>query len=388
MSRRVCVVTTTRADYGLLRWVMHEIRDTRGLQLQVLATGTHLSPEHGMTVSEIEADGFTVDARVDLQLHGDTPLQTAAAMARALEGCAQAFAQLRPDLVVILGDRYEAFAIAAAATILRLPIAHIAGGDTTEGAFDEAFRHGITKMAHLHFVTNPVAASRVAQMGEAAEHIYNVGSPGIDSILRAPRLSRDEVEKRLNFSLRPRNLLITFHPVTLARQSSQDQMAELLAAMGTLGSEYGLIFTRPNVDPEGDHLSQMLDDFVKRNHNAIARTSLGSLLYLSVLGLCDAVVGNSSSGLYEAPSLKRPSVNIGDRQQGRLSASSVVSCPAERGAILKALDVALRMDCSNVENPYGNGGASARIAAEIAGHADFQALLKKTFHSPGKEIHP
>lgn len=380
MSRRICVVTTTRADYGLLRWVMQEISRTPGLQLQVLATGTHLAAQHGMTVSEIEADGFAIDSRVDLRLDGDSGEATAAAMGRALEGAAEAFGRLRPDLVLVLGDRYEAFAIAAAATVMRTPLAHIAGGDTTEGAFDEAFRHGITKMAQLHFVTNAQAQDRVIQMGEDPARVHDVGSPGIDSILRMPVLDRAEVERRLQFSLRPRNLLVTFHPVTLDPQPSDEQMAELLAALDSLGSDYGLIFTRPNADPEGDRLSAMLDAFAAGRDNTIVRASLGSLLYFGTMRCCDAVVGNSSSGLYEAPSLKRPTVDIGERQRGRLAAASVLHCAPRRQDIVSAIEAALRLDCSAVRNPYGDGGASARIADIIAREADLRGLLHKRFH--------
>lgn len=376
---RICVVTSTRADYGLLKWVMHEIR-AAGLQLQVLATGTHLSPEFGLTVREIEADGYPIDARVDIQLSGDTGVATAKAMGLAMIGVAPELERLRPDLVLLLGDRYEIFAVAAAATVLRIPVGHIAGGDITEGAFDDLLRHGMTKLAQLHFVTNPLAQRRVVQMGEDPARVHAVGSPGIDAILRRPLLDRAAVEARLAFRLRPRNLLVTFHPVTQDRQPSDQQFAELLHALDAMGPEVGLIFTRPNADPEGRRLSAMLDEFVAGHPQAIVRASLGTELYLSVMQLCDAVVGNSSSGLYEAPSLRRPTVDIGDRQKGRLAAESVVHCAPRRADIAAAIVRALALDCSGMVNPYGDGRSAPRIAAVLAGIDDFPGLLRKPFH--------
>lgn len=387
MKRRICVATTTRADYGLLRWVMHEIRAQPALQLQILATGTHLSQQFGMTVDEIVSDGFSIDARVDIQPLGSSALEVSAAMARSLDRGAQALARLAPDLLVVLGDRYEVFALAAAATVLRLPIAHIAGGDVTEGAFDEALRHSITKMAHLHFVTNAQARERVLQMGEDPGHVHTVGSPGIDSILRAPQMSRAEIEQALGFSLRPHNLLVTFHPATLDAEPAAIQCEELLAALDALGDDVGFIVTMPNADPEGLQLARMLEGFAASRDNVALRTSLGSRLYLNTMRIVDAVVGNSSSGLYEAPTLKRPTVNIGDRQRGRLAAASVIHCAPRRAAIADAIGRALALDCSAVVSPYGDGQAAPRIAAAIAAEPDYRALLQKRFHGYPMETH-
>jgi UDP-hydrolysing UDP-N-acetyl-D-glucosamine 2-epimerase len=380
MNPRICVATTSRADYGLLKGVMTELRASRALSLQLLVSGSHLAPEFGETVSEIERDGFRVDARADLRPYGSTALDVAGVMSRALSGGAAALAELRPDLMLVLGDRYEVMALVAAATVLRVPVGHIAGGDTTEGAFDEVLRHSITKMAHLHFVTNDLARRRVIQMGERPETVHDTGSPGIDAVLRAPKLDRAAVEKALAFRLRERNLLITFHPVTLDAQPAAEQVAELLAALAAMGSEVGLVFTHANADPEGLEVSRMLEQFVAGRDNAIVRSSLGSDLYLGVMGLVDAVVGNSSSGLYEAPSLRKPAVNIGDRQRGRLAAASVVHCAPRRADIVAAIRQALALDCSRVVSPYGSGGASKRIVKVLEGVADFGALLRKPFH--------
>jgi UDP-N-acetylglucosamine 2-epimerase (non-hydrolysing)/GDP/UDP-N,N'-diacetylbacillosamine 2-epimerase (hydrolysing) len=377
------VVTTTRADYGLLKWVMHEIR-AAGMDLQVLVSGTHLAPEFGMTVREIEADGFPIAARVEIQLHGDSGVATAKSMGLAVLGVAPELERLKPDLVLVLGDRYEVFAIASVATVMRIPVGHIGGGDVTEGAFDELFRHGITKLAQLHFVPNAEARNRVLQMGEDPARVHQAGSPGIDSIVRMQPLSRAAVEGRLGFRLRARNLLVTFHPVTLDRQPSDEQFSELLAALEGLGPETGLIFTYPNADPDGRKIAVMIDDFVAKHDNAIVRASLGTELYLSVMRLCDVVVGNSSSGLYEAPTLRRATVNIGDRQRGRFAAASVVNCEPRQEDISRAIDRALALDCSTVVNPYGDGQSSKRIADVLAAIPDYSALLRKVFHSaPG-----
>lgn len=381
MTHRICVVTTTRADFGLLKWVMHEIR-TAGMELQVMVSGTHLAPEFGMTVHEIEADGLPISSRVDIQLHGDSGVVAAKSMGVAMLGAAPELERLKPDLVLLLGDRYEVFAIAAAATALRIPLGHIGGGDVTEGAFDELFRHAITKLAQLHFVSNAEARGRLIQMGEDPARVHQAGSPGIDAIVRMQPLPRETVEQRLGFRLRQRNLLVTFHPVTLDRKPSSEQFSELLAALDQLGPETGLIFTYPNADPDGRKIASMIDDFVQRRDNAVVRASLGSELYLSVMRLCDVVVGNSSSGLYEAPTLRRATVNIGDRQRGRMAALSVVNCDPTREDISRAINQALALDCSSVVNPYGDGQSAKRIAGVLASIPDYSVILRKVFYSP------
>lgn len=379
-KRRVCVVTGSRAEYGLLSNVMRGIQQDDDLDLLVIATGMHLSPEFGLTWRVIEEDGFAIDAKVEMLLSSDSPVGIAKSIGIGTMGCAEALDRLKPDLLVLLGDRFEILAAAQAALVARIPVAHIAGGDTTEGAFDEAIRHSITKMAHLHFVTNEGAAKRVRQLGEDPAYIHVVGSPGIDQIRRLKLLSRAELSQELGFTFKEKNLLVTFHPVTLDTVSAKQQFQELLDALDQLGSETGIIFTKPNADTDGRVIIGMVDGYVATRPHARAYTSLGQLRYLSAMAQADAVVGNSSSGLYEAPSFGKPTVNIGDRQKGRLQASSVLNCGAVAGEIRAAIGEALTRDCTGTVNPYGDGRSSERIVSLIKQVADPKALLKKHFY--------
>jgi UDP-hydrolysing UDP-N-acetyl-D-glucosamine 2-epimerase len=381
MSRRVCVVTSSRADYGLLVWVMKRIQGTPGLTLQVAVTGMHLSPAYGFTVRSIEADGFPIDARIETLLSSDTACGVAKSMGVTTIGFADALQSLRPDLLVILGDRFELLGAAQAALIARIPIAHIAGGDTTEGAYDEAIRHSITKMAHLHFVTNEQAHRRVLQLGEDPRHVFNFGSPGLDYLRHAQLLTRPALEADLNFRFRARNLLVTFHPVTLDPVDSASHMQNLLDALRGLDQDVGIFFTMPNADNDGRVIRAKIEEFVAGSQGrAAAFESLGSTRYLSMMAQVDMVVGNSSSGLYETPSLRKPTVNIGDRQRGRLRASSVIDCAPESAQIRDAIARAFTLDCSQVVNPYGDGYAADKIVAQILALRDPKALLQKRFH--------
>jgi UDP-hydrolysing UDP-N-acetyl-D-glucosamine 2-epimerase len=382
-QRKICIATGTRAEYGLLSTLMKNIQQDPGLTLQIIATGMHLSPEFGLTYREIEHDGFKIDAKVEMLLSSDTPVGIAKSIGLGVVGFADAFERLRPDMLVLLGDRFELLAAAQAALVARIPVAHIAGGDTTEGAFDESIRHSITKMAHLHFVTNEDSARRVRQLGENPDQVHMVGNPGIDRILQMKRLSRTELESALNFAFRKKNLLVTFHPATLDAVPPEVQFQDLLAALDRLGNETGLLFTKPNADTGGRKLMQMIDDYVAAHSHAAAFTSLGQLRYFSVIAQVDAVVGNSSSGLYEVPSFKKPTVNIGDRQKGRLLASSVITCRPEAGDIEQAIKEAYHRDCSATVNPYGDGNSSSRIVAVIKQITDLQGLLKKHFYETG-----
>jgi len=382
-QRKICVVTGTRAEYGLLRWVMEGIRESDQLELQVIATGMHLSPEFGLTYREIEADGFKIDRKVEMLLSADTPSSISKSMGIAMIGFADALEQLKPNLVLLLGDRYEIFAAAAAAMIAKIPIAHLHGGETTEGAFDEAIRHSITKMAHLHFVAAEEYRKRVIQLGEHPDRVFLVGGLGIDNILRLPLLNRQELEQALDFPLGKRNLLVTFHPVTLEQETSVPQMQGLLQAL-TLQQDTHLIFTMPNADTDGRVLFKMIEDFVKEQpETRKAFTSLGQLRYLSCLRHVDAVVGNSSSGLAEAPSFQIGTVNIGDRQRGRLKAKSVIDCEPNQQSIQKAFErlssIAFQEKLAFVQNPYGEGGASAAIV-KVLEKLPFEDLLKKQFY--------
>jgi GDP/UDP-N,N'-diacetylbacillosamine 2-epimerase (hydrolysing) len=386
MKRKICVVTGTRADYGCLRWVMEGIRTAPGLELQIIAAGMHLSPEFGLTYREIEKDGFAIDRKVEMLLSSDTPTGVSKSMGLGMMGFGDAIEQLRPDLMLVLGDRFEIFAAAAAAMVARVPLAHLHGGETTEGAIDEAIRHSITKMSHLHFVAAEDYRRRVVQLGEAPERVFLVGGLGIDSIKRLQLLDREALEASLDFRLGRRNLLVTFHPVTLEKSTAGAQMAELLAALDALEDTH-LIFTMPNADTDGRVLIDMVEQFVASHPNARAYTSLGQLRYLSCISQVDGVVGNSSSGLAEVPSFRKGTVNIGDRQRGRLKAQSVIDCAPERQAISQALRTLYSPEFQarlpHVRNPYGEGGASEKVVRVLQEYP-LDGLLKKTFHDFGR----
>lgn len=382
MARKICVATGSRAEYGLLHWVMKGIQEDPALELQVIATGMHLSPEFGLTWRVIENEGFRIDARVEMLLSSDSAIGVAKSIGLGVIGFADALDRLRPDILLVLGDRFEILAAVQAALVARIPVAHIAGGDTTEGAFDEAIRHSITKMSHIHLVTNEDAARRVRQLGENPRHIHLVGSPGIDQIKRLRLLDRGELERELDFPFRVRNLLVTFHPATLDAESSDTQFRELLDALDAIGPEVGIVFTRPNADTGGRVIISLIDEFVASRPHARVYTSLGQLRYLSLLAQADAIVGNSSSGLYEAPTLKKPTVNIGDRQKGRLQADSVLNCPASAKEIEQTIRRAFTLDCSMTVNPYGDGESSPRIVSLLK-EAETAGLLQKRFWDMG-----
>lgn len=376
--QKICVVTGTRAEYGLLYWPMMEIKNSGDFELQVIATGMHLSPEFGLTYKAIEQDGFKIDAKVDMLLSGDTPVCIAKSMGVGTMGMAEALDRLQPDLLMLLGDRFELLAAAQAALVARLPMAHLFGGDTTEGAYDESIRHSLTKMSHLHFVTNEISARRVRQMGEDPNHIFNVGSPGLDHLTRTEILSREELSKSLNFEFQNKNFLVTYHPETWDRRPASDLFAELLTALEEF-KDVGLIFTLPNADNEGRGLIQMIHRFVENHSRAKAFASLGQARYLSAIKAVDAVIGNSSSGIYEVPSFQKPTINIGRRQFGRLQASSVINCEPRASEIVKAIKRGLELNLSVVKNPYGDGDSSSRIIKELQKLGSFKNLGQKHF---------
>lgn len=381
MSRKVCVITGTRAEFGLLRWLMQEIIEIPELTLQVVATGMHLSPEYGLTYREIEAAGFAIDRKIEMLLSADSPTAITKAVGLGAIGFADAYASLKPDLIVVLGDRFELIPAVTAALIARIPVAHLHGGETTEGAFDEAIRHSVTKMSHLHFVAAQEYAQRVIQLGEHPERVFLVGGLGIDAIKRMKLLNRKALEESLGFKFGNKNLLITFHPVTLDSEGSAEQMNALLEALDELQDTH-LIFTMPNADTGGRELAAILEAFVRSRPHARAYQSLGQLRYLSCMQFVDGVIGNSSSGLTEAPSMGIGTVDIGDRQKGRLSASSVIHCEPNRESIRKAIQrlyqPTFRSSLDGVINPYGDGGASKKIADIINNHP-LDNLLKKSF---------
>lgn len=383
MKRKIAVITGTRAEYGLLYWLMKEIQADEQLELQVVATGMHLAPEFGWTYRIIEEDGFTIDAKVDMLLASDTPVAVTKSIGLATIGFADVFDRLRPDIVVVLGDRYEILAAAQAALVARIPLAHVHGGEATEGVIDEAIRHSVTKMAHLHFVAAEAYRQRIIQLGEHPSRVFNFGAPGLEYIRRVKLLSRNELEAELGIVLRKPLFLVTLHPVTLSRVSPAIVMEELFAALDMF-PEASIVLTKTNSDPNGRIINELIDDYVRTHpKRAVAFESLGQLRYLSVMNEADVVIGNSSSGLIEAPALKKPTVNIGPRQHGRLRASSVIDCAESREAIVrsvrKALSEEFRSTLDGVVSPYGSGDVAARIK-EVLKTFDLDGILMKQFY--------
>ncbi|WP_428024988.1 UDP-N-acetylglucosamine 2-epimerase [Arcobacter sp.] len=376
--KKICIVTGTRAEYGLLYWLIKEIESQSDFCLQLIVTGMHLSPEFGLTYKEIEKE-FKIDKKIEMLLSSDTPIGISKSMGLAQISFSEAYNELAPDLVIILGDRYEMLSAASAAMIAKIPIAHLHGGETTEGAFDEAIRHSITKMSHLHFVASEEYRNRVIQLGEEPSRVFNVGGMGIENIKRLKLLTRDKFEKSINFKLNKKNILVTFHPVTLEKQTSKEQFQELLDALDELKDTH-IIFTKANSDTDGRIINQMLDEYVIKNpEKSIAFISLGQLRYLSSLQFIDAIVGNSSSGIIEAPSFKIATINIGDRQKGRLKANSIIDTKPEKHDILNSFNLVFNKKLKEeIVNPYGDGCSSEKIL-NILKSMDFDTLLKKNF---------
>jgi GDP/UDP-N,N'-diacetylbacillosamine 2-epimerase (hydrolysing) len=388
--KKVCVITGTRAEYGLLRWVMQGIKDDPDMELQIVATGMHLSPEFGLTYREIEQDGFKIDRKVEMLLSSDTPVGIGKAMGLGLIGFADALSELKPDLILVLGDRFEIFSAASAALVACIPVAHIHGGEVTEGAFDEALRHSITKMSHLHFVAADAYRRRVIQLGEQPDRVFVVGGLGVDSTKRLKLLERSELEATLGFDLSEKNLLITFHPATLENGTAKEQMKALLAALQELSEDTKLVFTLPNADPDGRVLIKMIQEFVVSRANAYAFTSLGQQRYLSCIAHFDGVIGNSSSGLLEVPSFRKGTINIGGRQRGRLQADSIINCEPTHKSIADAIkrlySSAFKEQLSKANNPYGEGGASDKILRLLKGQVTTE-LIKKVFYDFKYNLH-
>jgi GDP/UDP-N,N'-diacetylbacillosamine 2-epimerase (hydrolysing) len=382
MKRKICFVTGSRADYGLLRCLMREVKADPGFTLQVVATGMHLSSIFGLTYKDIEADGFIIDHKVLALSDNDTPVGIATAMSNVLVGCAEAFHDLQPDIIVVLGDRFEIFAAVSAALVARIPVAHLHGGESTVGAFDEAMRHSITKMSQLHFVAAKEYRDRVIQLGESPESVFLVGGIGLDNLKSLRLLTKQELEELLNLKFDKKSLLVTFHPVTLEDETAELQIKELFSALSEL-KDTTLIITFPNADTGGQSLIKIIEEFVKKHKNAKAFPSLGQVGYLSCLRIVDAVIGNSSSGLIEAPSFKKGTINIGERQLGRLQASSVINCVPERASILAAIRKLYSHDfqrqLSETVNPYGEGGGSSKVV-EILRTVSTNGIVKKSFH--------
>ena len=386
MNRKICVVTGTRAEYGLLYWLMKEIESDDKLELQLIVTGMHLSPEFGLTYKEIEKD-FKIDKKIEMLLSSDTSVGISKSMGLAQISFSEAYEDLQPDMVVVLGDRYEIFSAVSAAMIARIPISHLHGGETTEGAFDESIRHSITKMSHLHFVATDKYRKRVIQLGEHPNSVFNVGGMGIENIKRLNLISKEEFEKSIDFKLAKKNILVTFHPVTLENSTASQQFQELLDSIDEL-KDTNIIFTKANSDTDGRVINQMIDEYVLNNSfKSVAFTSLGQLRYLSALQYMDAVVGNSSSGLIEAPSFQIATINIGDRQKGRIMADSVIYSEPIKKDISVAFEKVYSKEFKKVLkisiNPYGDGCASGKIIETIK-KIDLKNILKKSFYDMEK----
>jgi len=381
-KRKVCVVTGTRAEYGLLYWLMKEIESDDDLELQLIVTGMHLSSEFGLTYKEIEKD-FKIDKKIEMLLSSDTAIGISKSMGLAQISFAEAYAELQPDILVVLGDRYEIFSAVSSAMISNIPIAHLHGGETTEGAFDESMRHSITKMSHLHFTATNEYKNRVIQLGEEPNKVFNVGGLGIDNIKKLKLLNKADFEKSIDFKLNKKNILVTFHPVTLETATASQQFQNLLDVIDEL-KDTNIIFTKANSDTDGRIINSMIDEYVSKNSNkSVQFTSLGQLRYLSALQYMDAMVGNSSSGLAEAPSFKIGTVNIGDRQKGRIMSSSVIDCNTDIDSIRNGFKIlyssGFKTISNNSINPYGNGGASLEIK-KIIKEISLENILKKSFY--------
>ncbi|RHO68154.1 UDP-N-acetylglucosamine 2-epimerase (hydrolyzing) [Parabacteroides sp. AF48-14] len=382
--RKICVITGSRAEYGLLSGLMKQIDESEDLKLQVIATNMHLSPEFGLTYKEIEKDGFVIDKRVEMLLSSDTSSATAKSVGLGMIGFADAYEDLRPDLIVVLGDRYEILAAVSAALFFKIPVAHLHGGEITEGAYDDAIRHAITKMSHLHFTSTEEYRKRVIQLGESPDRVFNVGAIGVENIKKGSFLSKEELENSLGFKLGDKSLLVTFHPVTLETCTAREQCDNLLEVLAR-HPEYRILFTLPNSDTDGRVIIDCIKDFVAKNEDrAIAFKSLGKLRYLSALKYVSAAIGNSSSGILEVPSFGIPTLDIGNRQKGRIAAKSVVHC----GTSTEEIEQGFRLIFSETiqsasklrSNPYEKEGTTDMIVSQLKTYP-LENLIQKSFYN-------
>lgn len=378
MTLKICAVSGGRADWGLLSRPLKAIQTDPDLELQLIVTGQHLDGYSSNSLEVIENEGFQIDAKIQMLLSADAPVAITKSMGLALIGFADALEKLNPDMILVLGDRYEIMTAVQAAMIARIPVAHICGGDTTEGAIDEAIRHSITKMSHAHFVTNEDAEKRVKQLGENPDFVFNVGSPGLDNIRLTEPMHPDDLLSSIGLRKYERNILVTFHPITLENDSEQ-QCAALIDALQKLGDEIGIIITGTNADTDNKGVDTIIQNFIQSKNNVVGVSSLGAKRYFSALSFVDCVVGNSSSGLYEAPSFKIPTVNIGNRQGGRLKAPSVLNCLPTTDDIYDCIQQAFSLDCSTVTNLYGDGYASEKIVRVLKSIETPKSLLTKKF---------
>lgn len=377
-------MTATRAEYGLLKPIINKLNKVSGFDIRVVVTGAHLSPEFGLTYKEIEKDGINIDEKIEILLSADTPSAISKSMGLAMIGFADYFSESIPDLLIVLGDRYETLAVATVAMNQRIPIAHLYGGEATEGLIDESIRHSITKMSYLHFTSTEEYRKRVIQLGESPLRVFNVGAIGIENIKQNEYMSKHDLSKSLNLSLDRPYAVVTFHPVTLEHHSSESQIVELLKAISK-HDEMNFIFTKGNSDAHGRIINSMIDEFVKGKENCVAVTSLGLKRYLTAIRHCHMVIGNSSSGIIEVPSFKAPTINIGDRQKGRIQADSIINCTPDYDSILTAIDKAndfeFREKIQLVNNPYEKENTTSSIVSIIVDFLLNEKIdIKKKFY--------
>lgn len=379
--RRICIVTGSRAEWGLLSRLAGMIAEDHDLELQIIATNMHLSSEFGLTYRDIEKNGFVIDKKVEMLLSSDTANATTKSVGLGIIGFADAYEDLKPDLLLVLGDRYEILAAVTAALFYKIPVAHLHGGEITEGAYDDSIRHAITKMSHLHFTSTEEYRKRVIQLGESPERVLYTGAIGVDNIKNLKLLSKKELENSLGFTIEDKTILVTYHPVTLDKVSAEKQIKNLLEALIEM-PELRILFTLPNSDTDGRIIIQKISEFVALNKmRSIALPSLGQLRYLSALQFVDAVVGNSSSGILEVPSFGKSTLNIGDRQKGRIAAKSVVNCGIGKEDIKMGLAKVLsRTEPLNFDNPYEKKGTADQILSVIKSYP-LSDLIRKSFYN-------
>lgn len=382
--KKICIITSTRADYGLLVPIIEKIKNDKNLKLQLIVTGMHLSPEFGLTYKQIEEDGYEITEKIEILLSSDTAVGISKSMGLTIISFSEAFERIKPDLIIALGDRYEIFSAVSTAHISKIPIAHLYGGETTQGAFDESLRHCISKMSYLHFTSTEEYKKRVIQLGENPNRVFNVGALGVENIKNMKLLSKEELEKQIDFELHDRYALVTFHPVTLEKSTSKIQFRNLLNALEEI-QDLKVIFTKSNSDTDGRILNKMIDDFVMKNPKKYkAFVSMGQLRYLSAMKYSCMVIGNSSSGIVEAPSFKIPTINIGDRQKGRIQGETIINSYPCKEDILRSIQIATvnieNSSYKNVINPYGDGCTSEKIIKEIKKQLEIKINLKKKFY--------
>lgn len=380
--KKICLITTSRADYGIQSNLIKMLQDDSEIDFSLIVSGTHLSKKHGETYREIEDDDVKITQKIDIGIDDECDLYVEHVFSNAVIKFSEALKEISPNIVILLGDRYEMLVAAIVCTFNNIPIAHLHGGETTEGATDESFRHSITKMAHLHFTTCEAYRQRVIQLGESPERVFNSGSLGVENILNVPTLNRNELEKSLGIKFLEKNLLVTFHPVTLEKGEAEQQINELLSALNTLKNTM-IVFTHPNADAEGNIITDRIQDFIKKGNNCYLFASLGIKRYFSMIREMDAVVGNSSSGIIEVPSFKKATINIGNRQKGRIQAASIINCEPKKTDILWAIAKSYTPEFQNmlktIKNPYAQDNSAENIL-KVLKTTDLQNILQKSFY--------